>query len=456
MKEGDRRPSVINKTNNAEYTNELLVQFLIDNDCTNIDTALLKEMMTKAKVIKQHPFAISTQQRHGDTYYYTYVTDKTKRNNRRQISAKNQKDLENKIYAEYQKEHEEKQYIFKNYFANWLVNYKATLVKPATIERIYNDYMRCIHGTEIDKKKITDIKRADIKKCINGAINKYELAITAVKNLKSIFNGVFSYAIDEELISTNPMTDLKIENTNIRPTPEKSADTEILTEDELDLFIGFIYDHYTEYRPMTSLGVLLDLQIATRVGEICTIEKADIDLELRKIHIERTESSYGPVKLENGKLVKEPTIHTVTNGRAKKDSNRCLDLTDEAILIIKEILRLQKDLGIDSKYLLADENGNHLIRQRFNDCLNFYCKKVALEPKSSHKIRKTVLSRLFDKGFDLDEVREIAGHRSKSTTLKYYLFSVKSKENRQSRMSEALASNHCPFGQSQVNQAKLA
>ena len=88
MKEGDRRPSVIRKTDNAEYTNELLVQFLIDNDCTNIDTALLEEMKNKANVLKEHPYKISEQEKHGETYYITYVKDETKRNKRRQISAK--------------------------------------------------------------------------------------------------------------------------------------------------------------------------------------------------------------------------------------------------------------------------------------------------------------------------------------------------------------------------------
>ena len=93
MKEGDRRPSVIRKTDNAEYTNELLVQFLIDNDCTNIDTALLEEMKNKANVLKEHPYKISEQEKHGETYYITYVKDETKRNKRRQISTKYMKPI---------------------------------------------------------------------------------------------------------------------------------------------------------------------------------------------------------------------------------------------------------------------------------------------------------------------------------------------------------------------------
>ena len=79
------------------------------------------------------------------------------------------------------------------------------------------------------------------------------------------------------------------------------------------------------------------------------------------------------------------TIHEVAEEEAKQNSNRILSLTDET--------------------------GAHIIRQRINDCLRFYCKKLEIDVKSSHKIRKTVLSNLFAKNFDLFEVMSMAGHR---------------------------------------------
>ena len=189
----------------------------------------------------------------------------------------------------------------------------------------------------------------------------------------------------------------------------------------------------------------MNLQLGLRVGKLCTLKKTDIDMERRTIRIERTERSYRPITLENGKIVEEKTIHDVTEGKTKKDSNRILDLSDVAVAIIHRATELQKELSIKSEYLFADEKGRHIKRQRVNDCLTYYCKKISVDAKSSHKIRKTVLSNLFANGFDFEEVMQIAGHRNKSTTFKYYLFSVRLKDNRRSRLNQALSSKHCTF-----------
>lgn len=154
--------------------------------------------------------------------------------------------------------------------------------------------------------------------------------------------------------------------------------------------------------------------------------------------------------------VANKTVHDVIDGRTKKDSNRTLELSDEAEAIICETLRLQEKDGIQSEYLFADEKGNNIIRQRINDCLRYYCKQISVDVKSSHKIRKTVLSNLFAKDFNIDEVMKIAGHRDKLTTYKYYLFSVNLKEKKKERLNEALGSKHCTLGQPKVNPIKTA
>lgn len=379
-----------------------------------------------------------------------YVPDDTKPKNRRLIQAKDRTNLEKKILDDYYKNMDER-FIFANYFANWLVTYKSTMVKPDTIQRNFDDYRKYIRGHKIDKMKITDIKRMDIKNFLNETINNYHLTRKALGNLKSIFNGLFSYALDAEDISVNPALNIKIENTNIKPEKVKQAVTEVFDERELDALTEYLYKHYMEYRPVVTLAILFNFQLGLRVGELCVLRKSDIDFEHRTITIDRTERSYRPIELVDGKIVEHKTVHVVAEGETKKNSNRIIDLSDEAILIAKEAIRVQKELSIKSDYLFADAKGEHIIRQRINDCLRFYCKKVSLEPKSSHKQRKTVLSNMFLHGFDLEEVMQIAGHRQKETCMKYYIFSTRLKDNRQERMSKALASKHCTLGQPSLN-----
>ena len=394
------------------------------------------------RILKNYPISIWLAK---DGVWKAYIPDTTKPRNRRIVQSKNRMNLEKKILRDYYQKTEDR-LVFSNYFANWLVNYKSKLVQPPTIQRNYDDYKKYIQGTAIDKLKITSIKRIDIKSCLNDAINKYHLTRKALNNIKSIFNGLFAYAIDAEDITVNPMLNIKIENTNIKAETIKLAETEVFNEQELDILTEYLYKYYKDYRPIITLALLLNFQLGLRVGELCTIKKTDIDLEHHKIHIGRTERSYRPLSLIEGKIIEDKTIHVVTDGQTKNDSNRIIDLSDEAVLIIQEALKIQKELSIKSDYLFADAKGKHIIRQRINDCLRFYCKKISLDVKSSHKIRKTVLSNLFAKGFNLEEIMQLAGHRNKSTTLKYYLFSVTLKDDRQSRLSQALASKHCTLG----------
>lgn len=404
------------------------------------------------KILETYPISIwdAKDSKTNKVVWRAYVPDSSKPKNRRLIQAKDRMHIEKKIIDDYNRNMDER-LIFANYFANWLVTYKSTMVKPDTIQRNFDDYRKYIRGHKIDKMKITDIKRMDIKNFLNETINTYHLTRKALGNLKSIFNGLFSYALDAEDINENPTLNIKIENTNIKPEKVKQAVTEVFNEQELDALTEYLYKHYMEYRPVVTLAILFNFQLGLRVGELCVLRKSDIDFEHRTITIDRTERSYRPIELVDGKIVEHKTIHVVAEGETKKNSNRIIDLSDEAILIAKEAIRVQKELSIKSDYLFADDNGEHIIRQRINDCLRFYCKKVSLAPKSSHKQRKTVLSNMFLHGFDLDEVMQIAGHRQKETCLKYYIFSTQLKSNRQQKMSKALASKHCTLGQPSLN-----
>lgn len=381
-----------------------------------------------------------------------YIPDETKPNNRRVIQGKTKENLEKKILDSYKNPVNTK-LVFSRYFKNWLVNYKSNEVSPSTIQRLCSDYKRYIRNSRIDKLPIDKIKRSTIREFFNEVINTHSLTKKRVNNLKSIFNGVFEFAMDNEDIQVNPTLNLKIRNTNIREELPKECTTEVFNEEEFHLLSSYMYQHYGEFRPMVTLAVLLNFQLGLRVGELCAIRKTDIDYANRKIRIERTEVSYRPTKLVEGKLVQEETIHVIAEGHTKNNSSRIIELSDEALAIIQVTLVLQEKHSLTSEYLFCDNEGKPIVRQRINDCLRFYCNKAGIGVKSSHKIRKTVLSKLFDKGFDFEEVMRFAGHHDKNTTIRYYLFSMKIKEDKHDKISSALSSNNCPFlSQPQVNQ----
>ncbi len=409
-----------------------------------------RELLMNAKqqkILETYPIRI-WQASNGT--WKAHIPDNTKPRNRKVIQGSTKENLENNILKDYNLR-KNTRLIFSNYFLYWLFTYKANYVHSSTLERYSNDYVRLIKGTKLDSMKITTIKRKDVMYFINDAINQHELTTKGVRNLKTLLNGVFELAVDEEEIKVNPMANLKIRNSNIKPEKLKHADTEVFNEDEQQHLIKCIYANYKNYKPIISLAILLNFQLGLRVGELCTLKRSDIDFKTRTISIQRMEDCHRPVKVENGKLVKEKTVHQVVEGRTKKNSNRVLDLTDEALYIIELTIDLVDQMGISTEFLFPDKNGNHTIRQRVNDCLAHYCEELNIPIKSSHKIRKTVISNLVSKNFDIDEVMRHAGHSNKTTTYNYYVFTVHTNENRQERLTSALSSNCFKHSQPDVN-----
>lgn len=453
--------------NMNEYYNLTLEQ--IDLAIKGLSAPTTRVILSGADVVKRQELLMNAKQKKIlDTYpiriwqasngtWKAHIPDDSKPRGRKVLQGKTKENLENNILKDYQEKNDNR-LVFANYFVNWLFNYRVKEIQPPTVQRYYDDYKKHIMGTRFDKMKITEIEQTDIKNFLNDVINEKHLTRHALSNLKTLLNGTFEYALEEKEINTNPTASLKIRNTNITPENDSDVDSEaeVFGEDEFDVFVKYLYEHYMEHKPFITLAILLNFQLGLRVGELCTLKKKDINYKTCKIHIQRMERSYKPISLVDGKVVEGKTVHEVLEGQTKSNSKRLIDLSDEALAIINRTLGLHKEFGITSDFLFPDENGNHSIRQRFNDCLEYYCHQLAIDTRSSHKVRKTVFSNLFDKGFDIEEVMKIAGHRHKTTTLKYYLFSVKRKEDKRKRMNEALNSNHCPFGQPTVNPSLTA
>ncbi|MFR5704053.1 MAG: tyrosine-type recombinase/integrase [Eubacterium ramulus] len=63
--------------------------------------------------------------------------------------------------------------------------------------------------------------------------------------------------------------------------------------------------------------------------------------------------------------------------------------------------------------------GKQLYTQTFNEHLEKYCKEIGIESKSSHNIRFTVASVLYQGGVPLTEIQRLLGHTQLSMTLHY-------------------------------------
>jgi len=57
-----------------------------------------------------------------------------------------------------------------------------------------------------------------------------------------------------------------------------------------------------------------------------------------------------------------------------------------------------------------------------NDILKRYCKNAGILYRSSHKMRKTYISKMIDGDVNINTIREQVGHRSEQTTYQSYCY----------------------------------
>ena len=120
------------------------------------------------------------------------------------------------------------------------------------------------------------------------------------------------------------------------------------------------------------------------------------------------------------------------------DKSREPYLTDEAPKIWDMILKHAEEHGLGNNDLLfSNPDGSIITPAMIEYRLEKLCKKIGTAVKRSHKIRKTVLSRLVD-NCNINTARRWAGHSNESTTLRNYTFDRRTKSEKEKSIEEAL------------------
>ena len=399
-------------------TNDINSLLNLFENQVNIDTDLkervadLLEQMNRKQIIEKHPYEVYTTTRRGKTYFVTYITDETKVNHRRQISATTKENLENKIYIEYQKK---TLFTFEKVSFEWLKYYKTT-VKDTTFDRTMSDYNRFIPNCSFAKKSIAKIKPFEIKEYLQTIILQEKLKKRAYSNLKSMLNGIFRYALDKEYISKNPMHDLIVSTANLEQSEKKTKEEEVFTNKEKDLLRDFIKEDASNFKNTVPHAILLSFQLGLRVGELIALKWTDVSENT--IHIQRQEVIVN--KYDDDLNVIESAVHEVREYTKTQAGKRLLPLTPEAKEILTSVRIWNNKHKILNEYIFVDDYGVNYNRQRINTCLYNYCKKVGIIKKSSHKIRRSVISNLLDNITNKVAVKDFAGHENLQTTLNSY------------------------------------
>ena len=165
---------------------------------------------------------------------------------------------------------------------------------------------------------------------------------------------------------------------------------------------------------------MLNFQLGLRISEICAIKWEDI--EGNYLHVQRME-------VEDFSIV-EDGVTAISNGlkvvpyTKSNAGDRKVYLNESAKKILRQIKETNIRYGYyDDGYVFIKSQGKTRgTTKAFSKYLYDLCISSGVVAKSSHKIRKTYISSLFDQGININTIREQAGHEDERTSLNNYCF----------------------------------
>ena len=229
------------------------------------------------------------------------------------------------------------------------------------------------------------------------------------RNLHAILTKMFPYALDLELIPSNPV------KTGTAPKVEKK-EKPILTETQLNALFGLVPIHYKAFfMTLAMTGI--------RTGEALGLKWADVDFAEREIHVRRA--------IYRGK---ETTPKTVNSKRSRPMMEK----------LYRALLnhRTMSGYTTQADYVFASSTGRPFnpdqLRQALRDALNKL--GVQMDQKHAygmHLLRHTSGSVAYKHtGGDVKATQEWLGHSSSRITLDTYTHLMKDAQRETARVLE--------------------
>lgn len=386
------------------------------------------QMMEKKKsdILAQHKFKIF--QSEGDGRWRTYVI--TGEGKRKQIAKKSKTLLEEAIVEHYMKLESNdnvEPVTIRSLFEEWK-EYKALHAASSSyVKRIEADWRNHYEGTEIINVPVEKITKLQLDVWAHTLIKKVNGSKKQYYNISMIMRQILDYAVDNELIESNPLDKVKIDARQVfKPVKKKQSETQVFSKEEVqalnsEAWKAFRSGHNPKH-PLTMLAVLFMFQVGCRIGEVTCLQFSDIE--------------GGELCIQRMYRYQQKELVPYTKGH---NSHRYVILTDEAIGLIEAAKQYKQDHGLEADGYIFSTNSSPLSYYSVRKAFAYLCKRIGIENKSSHKARKTYVTALIDANVSINQVREMVGHASEKTTYSSYCYTRETDEENKKRIEEALS-----------------
>lgn len=350
--------------------------------------------------------------------------------------GKTEKEIKEKI-KKYEKENtvSTSKLLLSDFMKDWLYNTKQHQVKRRTFdsyEQYYNMLIINYKDYIISDVQLCSLTTEILTKYFNSLADKYSLS--TIKKANVLLNQCLNYAVDKELIETNPMDKVKLPNEDRVKKQKKQIP--FLSPDDMDKLYEESFRIQEEgFRINGSVGelvygnnakiIVLIMYTGLRISEALGLKWGDVDFENKCIKIKRNLSRIKnrdkDTDGENYKYV-ETTVK-------KKASERTIPLSDRAYEVL-EYLKTNNKSTNDIDYVCVSKNGKIAGQRNITRTLNSMLVrgKCSVKKCGLHSLRHSFGSFLVSKGVDIATVSTLMGHEDITTTYNVYTHVLKQQQ----------------------------
>lgn len=356
---------------------------------------LYYDFMKKTEALEQFCDIEKIRYREELNQYYIYVK-------RKQFTANSRHALIDKLYNAYCKE----AYTLEKAYADWMIWRRDIGTAPKTLQENTKEWKKFIQDSSLAGMVLTSIDNTVLEDFYYSITKDFAIDSKRLTNINSVLNGIFKRCVSLKSISHNPLKDVDMAVFRKRCRP-KNTGKDNYTLDERKA----ILDYLAPKEDIYSLAISLSMYLCVRIGELLAIRPEDI--RNGSLFISRSMRTY---QLMNDDLTFSSRM--VTNEeRIKGNKNsgfREIPLTAKAMDIINRITALYPD----NEFLLMN-NGRQLLGDTFNEHLRKVCNELGIKYRSSHQIRFTVATMLYENGIPITQLSYLLGHSDTNTTWHY-------------------------------------
>ena len=391
-----------NNTINNDDLFEMFLSLIPNGD--KLEPQEVVEQLEKMKTIrtlkKEYPEEIIKRRKDGR--YYKHIGNYT-------FQAPTYEGLLEKIYD---KLYKKQGYTLADIYPEWM-RYRRDVEKRSsrTLDDHSGYWDNYMADSKLVKMPIERIKPRDIREFYESLLKEHEFTKETFEFFKTILNKLFDYAISHlELIQYNPVPSIKLDPYLSAFKPTRDTRNDVYKIKDRTKLLNYLESQ--EEQDIYSLMTQLAFRLIMRIGELKALKWTDIDGDFIDICRQTVERR----KMNDDLTFEKRTLETIDRMKGNTEcGKRFQALTPDAKVILEKI----KKLNPDSEFIFLQPNGRQINTKTYNTHLKGFCEKAGIEYHSSHKIRFTSASILYD-GTNLAMLSDLLGHTTTQMTLHYF------------------------------------